>query len=190
MKPLSLNDIKNSNVDDFSIIKDNDKENRFKVKYKNNDLIIDIGKKIENCYILKQNNFSKIEIKFDKKDEEILDAFRILYDNICYSIEKNGDVNIFNVINPIKKDNERKKLLVSISSKTIIKNIETDDVIDLNEIDTKKFNMYPVILLENMNLSNDNLYINFYFHSIFLKVMDSNIYNLDIDYDRIKKLML
>jgi hypothetical protein len=50
--------------------------------------------------------------------------------------------------------------------------------------------MYPVILLTNMNLSNDSLYINFYFHSIFLKLVDSNIYNLDIDYDRIKKLML
>jgi hypothetical protein len=100
MKPLSLHDIKNSNVDDFSIIKDNDKE---------------------NCYILKQNNFSKIEIKFDKKDEEILDTFRILCDNICYSIEKNEDVNVLNVINPIKNDNERKNLLVSISSKTIIK---------------------------------------------------------------------
>lgn len=190
MKPLSLHDIKNSNIDDFSIITDNDKKNRFKIKYKNNDLIIDIGKKIENCYILKQNNFSKIKIKFDEKDEEILDAFRILYDNICYSIEKNDEVNVFNVINPIKNDNEIKNLLVSISSKTIIKNVETDDVIEFNEIDNKKFNMYPVIFLANMNSNNDNLYINFYFHSIFLKVVDSNIYNLDIDYDRIKKLML
>lgn len=188
MKLLSLHDIKNSNVDDFSIIRDNDKKNKFKIKYKNNDLIIDIGKKFENCNILKQNNFSKIKMIINKHNE-ILEALKILYDNICYSIEKNDDINVFNVINPIKNDNGIKNLLVNISSKTIIKNVENDDVINFNEIDKKKFNMYPVIFLANMNLNNEDLYINFYFHSIFLKIIDNNI-SLDIDYDRIKKLMV
>lgn len=186
MRPLSLNEIKNSNVDDF-LITNSDEQDRFIVKYKGNDLIIDLEKTFENCYIIKQNNFLKIKMTINKYND-ILEAFRILYDNICYSIEKNDDINVLNVKNPVINNNSIKSLLINLSTtKTIIKNIENDNIMKINEINNKNFNMYPIITLLNMNLSNNILYMNFYFHSIFLRIIDDD---LDIDYGRIKKLML
>lgn len=187
MKPLYLSDIKNSKIDDFNIVNGDNKKDVFKIQYKNKDIIVDIGTRFDKCYISRQYNLPKIKIILNNHDE-ILETFKILYDNICYSIEKNDDINVFNVMNPIKKYNVN-MLFVNISSKTTIKNVENDKNMKLNEIENKTFNMYPVLYLENMNISNNNLYINFSFDSIFIKMVNNDLNNIEIDYDKIKKLM-
>lgn len=119
-------------------------------------------------------------------NKEIIETFNILYNNISSFIKKD-DINIFNVIDPIKNYGTRKLIFPNISSKTIIKNIEDDNIIDLNDIKNKTFNMYPILCILNMNIYNEDLYINLFYHTIFIKITDG--INLDIDYNNIKKLM-
>lgn len=188
MKPLHLVDIENSQTYDFNIIKDDNKKDVFKIKYKNNNIIIDLDTIFEKCYISKQFNASNIKITLNKHDN-ILETFRILYDNICYSVEKNDDINVFDIVNPIKKYNVN-ILFVNISPKTIIKNIENDKIIALNEIENKTFDMYPILYLDNLTMSNDKLYINFSFNSIFIKVVNNDVHNIEINYEKIKNLMI
>lgn len=76
-------------------------------------------------------------------------------------------------------------LFSTINQKTIIKNVDNDKVIKLDDIDDKIFDIYPVLCCFNMNLYYDKIYINFSFHSIFVKIKKT--YDIDIDYNNIKK---
>lgn len=184
MKTFNLEDIKNSKVDDILIMNEN--SNKFKLKYKNSDLLVDSGILFEKCNIFRQNNIPKIKMILNDFNE-FTEAFRILYDNISYSIEENDEINLSRIINPIVKKNDVKMLFANITSKTIIKNVENDKIMKLNEIENKTFNMYPILYLLHMNLYDDNLYLIFSFHTIFVKIIEDNL--LDINYERIKKLM-
>lgn len=186
MKSFSLEDIKNSQIDDILIIKDN--SNRFKLKYKNNDLIIDTGILFEKCNIFRQNGIPKIKM-FLNNFNDFIETFRILYDNISYSIEQNDEIDLTRIINPVFEKNDIKMLFANVTSKTIIKNVENDKIMKLNEIENKTFNMYPVLYLLHMNLYDDNLYIIFSFHTIFIKILEEDNL-LDINYEKIKKMMI
>lgn len=186
MKALNLNDIRNSNINDLSIINDNNKNNRFNLRYKNNEILIDTETLFEKCNIFRQNNIPKIKMNINKHDE-LIKTFNILYNNISYYIETNDNIFLFEIINPIYKKYNIETLFANINSKTIIKNIENDKIIKFNELENRIFNMYPILTISHMNLHNDRLYIIFSFHTIFVKILED--FNLDIDYHKIKKLM-
>ena len=57
----------------------------------------------------------------------------------------------------------------------------------LSELNDKTFDIYPILYCLSMNLYDDKLYINFSFHTIFIKLIEKH--NIDINYDKIKKLM-
>lgn len=185
MKTLKLNDIKNSKVNDFSVI---NIDGNLMLKYNNEDFIIDTETQFKNCDIYKQNNIPKIKMVFNNESENLLEMIKLLYDRISESIEKNDDIILSKIINPIYKTNSREILFASINNKTTIKNIENDKLIKLNELDNKIFNIYPILYCLKLNLYVDKLYINFSFHTIFIKLIE-NYHNIDIDYDKIKQLM-
>ena len=185
MKTLKLNDIKNSKYDDFSIININ---TNLSLKYKNEDFVIDTETLFKNCDIYQQNNIPKIKMIFNNESNDLLETIKLLYDKISYVIKKNDDIILSHIINPIYKSNNNKEMLFSIiNTKTIIKNIENDDLMKLSELNDKTFDIYPILYCLNMNLYDDKLYINFSFHTIFIKLIEKH--NIDINYDKIKKLM-
>lgn len=53
-------------------------------------------------------------------------------------------------------------LFVNITSKTIIKNIENDKILNLDEIEDKSFNVYPILYILSMNLY--NFFFSYYFY--------------------------
>lgn len=166
MKTLKLKDINNSKKEDF---------------------IINTETLFKDCYIYRKNNIPKIKMKFNSESNNLLETIELLYQKISEVIEINDDIVLSHVINPIYKPNNNKMLFSTINQKTIIKNVDNDKVIKLDDIDDKIFDIYPVLCCFNMNLYYDKIYINFSFHSIFVKIKKT--YDIDIDYNNIKKLM-
>lgn len=94
------------------------------------------------------------------------------------------------MINPIyKKDNE-KSLFFVINENTVIKNLETREMMKTNELNGKKFNMYPIFYSPNFNISNDKIYINFVLHTILIKELKKEWNNqIAINYEKVNKAM-
>src|ERR1700730_5719409 len=120
MKTLDLNDLKSSNLDDFKIIY---KNNRYVLKYRNDNFIIDSESIFNDCNI----HISKIKMNFTHNHNDFLLVVNHLYDIISKLIKNDDNIFGSKIINPIYSSNNHIKMLISmINSKTIIRNIEND----------------------------------------------------------------
>lgn len=190
LKTLNLSEIASYKKCDFSLI---NKDERFNLTYKGENFVIDCETLFENCSMYSQKK-NKIKINFtnDSDNKYFLNIIRHLYDIISELIEENDEINVTKVINPIFTKDNTKMLFIMISEKSEIKNIDNDIKVNINDLYDKSFHMYPIFYSPNINIYNENIYINFNIHTIFVKsISDINIYdtNISLDYDKIKKIM-
>lgn len=71
------------------------------MKYKNEEFIIDTETQFKNCDIFIQKNIPKIKMTFNNDHDKLLETINLLCDKIGDFIEKNDDINISHIINPI-----------------------------------------------------------------------------------------
>lgn len=185
MKTLKLDDIKDSRYNDFSIM---DINGNLRLKYKDDDFIIDTETQFKECCIYRQNDIPKVKMVFNNDSHKLLESINLLYDKISHVIEEDDNINISRIINPIYKS-KNEMIFSIINKKTIIKNTENDEVMELEILNNRTFNIYPVLYL-NFKIYNEDLYINSSFHTIFIKLVKEKNYNdINIDYKKIKEIM-
>lgn len=182
---INLSDIKTLNHEDFSLIEVNN--NKYILKYKNNNIIIDCEDNFNFCKIYKQNDIYKIKINLNKKyNEKFIYNINILYNKICKLFE-NNDIFLSHIIRPIYGNDDNKILYATFIKNICIKNIANDEILNIDDILNNNINIYPILCSPILNLVDDNLYINLYFHSIFIKIHEKEKI---IDYEKIKRYMI
>lgn len=175
-----------------------EKENgRIITKYNNKRIVIEPSIAFDNCSINRNKNPYRIRFNIDInnnmhfKFKTVLD---IIYDKISEFIEKDDEIKVFNIINPLFES----KILIDnyvfygmLNNYTIIKDIDTKDRINIDSLFNKNLIIYPFILGPNINISNETVYLNFFFHTIYVKIIDKSNLNkieeLDVNIDYIEK---
>lgn len=186
MEILNLNKCKKDN---FSIKEFN---NKYTLKYNNKGFLIEPEIAFKNCNIYSNivPNKIKIILDNDEEHENFESSIRLLYDVISEIIEQEDDINVNSVINPIYNKDNNKMLFFVINSNTVIKNLENEEIIKVDELYKKNFNMYPIIYGPNFNIYNDKIYINFVLHTILIKESKKEWNNqITIDYKKVNKAM-
>lgn len=123
---------------DNFLIKNFDK--KYTLKYNNKGFLIEPEIAFKNCSLYSNITPNKIKIIInDNEDHNTFEkSIRFLYDIISEIIELDDDINVDMVMNPIyRKDNE-KSLFFVINENTVIKNLETREMMKINE--TYNFN--------------------------------------------------
>lgn len=191
MKTLNLSDINYINSDKFTLVKNN---NRFILKYNNDNFVIDSETRFDKCNIYSRDN-NKIKINFDNNNNShkyFINVMRNLYDIISELIISLDEIEATNIKNPIYSQESQKMLFTKFNSKTQIKNLKTDEIINISELCDKVFDIYPIFSSPNINVSGDNIYINFTFYIIFIDSLELNVKKVNevtLDYDKIRKIM-
>lgn len=188
MITLKLEHFKNISYNDFSLMKiDN---NKFMLKYKNDNFVIDTEMEFNFCNIYRQNNIYKIKFSLDEKEnkyENFIYNINLLYEIISNVINENDDIFVSHVIRPIYGGNIIKHFYVNFKKNTYINDIKNNERLEIDDIKNKSFYIYPILCNPILNLSNEYMYINFYFHSIFMKTFQK--VSINIDYKKIKDIM-
>lgn len=182
MLSLKLKDLKNISHEDFSLIKFND--NKFILKYKNDNFIIDTETEFYLFKIYKQNNIYKFKFVLNENEDSyknFIDNINLLYEIISNIIKEEYDIFVSRIIRPIYGQNNIKLFYASLNKNTYIANIENHDKLKMDDINYKVFALYPFLCSPVFNLSNECLYINFNFYSCFIKIIKSK-QNISIDY--------
>lgn len=175
-----------------------DKENgKIITKYNEKRYIIEPSIAFDNCLINRSKNPYRIRFNIDinRNDHfKLKNTIDIIYDKISEYIEMDDDINVSKVINPLFES----KILIDnyvfygmLNNYTIIKDIDTKDRINIDSLFDKKLIIYPYILNPNINISNEIVYINFFFHTIYVKIENKSnsnkIEDLDVNIDHIEK---
>lgn len=186
-------DLLNLNVckkEKFSIKKNNE---NYILKYDNRIFVFDKEIAFKGCSIYTNTKPNKVKIHIEnnnKEHEKFKKSIKFLYDTISEIIEEEDNINVDKIINPIYTKDKKDYLFIIINSNTIIKNFENEEIIKIDELYRKKFNIYPIIYSPNFNIYNDNIYINFTLHTIYIKEIENEWKNeILIDYEKIKKAM-
>lgn len=191
MKTLNLSDINYINSDKFTLVKNN---NRFILKYNNDNFVIDSETRFDKCNIYSRDN-NKIKINFNNNNNShkyFINVMRNLYDIVSELIISLDEIEATNIKNPIYSQESQKMLFTKFNSKTQIKNLKTDEIINISDLCDKVFDIYPIFSSPNINVSGDNIYINFTFYIIFIDSLELNVKKVNevtLDYDKIRKIM-
>lgn len=190
MKTLNSSDINYINSDKFTIVKNN---NRFILKYDDDNFVIDSETCFDKCNIYSHHDHKiKININNSNTHKNFINVMKTLYDIISELIILIDEIDATSIKNPIYSRESQKMLFTTFNSKTQIKNIKTNESISASDLYDKIFNIYPIFHSPNINVSGDNIYINFTFYTIFIDSLETKLQELNkvtLDYDKIKKIM-
>lgn len=177
---MELININNFNKDNLKIEKNNRK---LISKYKNKSFIIDPTIAFENCTLFIDKKPYRIRFNIDNNNNKhskfkyIIDT---IYDEISKYIEIDYDINIDNYV-----------FYGMINNSTIIKDIDTKKIINIDSLIDNNLIIYPYISDPNINISNGVAYVNFFFHTIYIKTKYKSklnkIENFDFNIDYIEK---
>lgn len=191
MKTLNLSDINYINSDKFTLVKNN---NRFILKYNNDNFVIDSETRFDKCNIYSRDN-NKIKINFNNNNNShkyFINVMRNLYDIVSELIISLDEIEATNIKDPIYSQESQKMLFTKFNSKTQIKNLKTDEIINISDLCDKVFDIYPIFSSPNINVSGDNIYINFTFYIIFIDSLELDVQEVNevtLDYNKIRKIM-
>lgn len=177
----------NYNKNAFDVVKY--KDNKFNIKYNNKNFIINPKIAFNNCSLWVDKNPYKIRINIDACNNDHID-FEYLINIIFNEINKFKKENniISKLMHPLNVSNvlENTKILyLTVNETSIIKDFETNQCIELNALNGKRFIIYPLIFAPNINIYNSNIYINFVLKSAYVKINKDiiNTENIEIDYN-------
>jgi hypothetical protein len=165
--------------------------NRFNLIFEEGAFIIDFGIAFKNCFIYVKWEPYKIKIQINKNDKEhqkFKKLIEYIYEVVKEYIEdEKEEILTDNIINPLDTKEEFDLLFGIINKKTIIKNIDTQKTLQINDLVNKKFDMYPIFYAPNFNVYNDKIYINFVLHTIFVRIEEDK--EISINLDNVVKVM-
>lgn len=184
---LKLESLNNISYKDFSLIETN--HENLVLKYKNSNFLIDPVLEFKFCKVYEENDIYKIKIKLDENNDEhkfFISGVDSLYNVISDILNKDESLG-YSVRNPIYGKNKTKTFYVNLSKTTYIENIKTNDKLKIDHINYKNIDIYPFFCNPILKISNNVIYINFYFHSIFINFLKDQ--KLNVDYKKIKEIM-
>jgi hypothetical protein len=184
---FNLESLNNISYKDFSLIETN--YDNFVLEYKNSNFVIDPDLEFKNCKVYEENDIYKIKINLDEnndKHKSFISGIVSLYNAISDIFNKNETLS-YNVRKPIYGKNKIKIFYVNLSKTTYIENIKTNDNLKIKHINYNKIDIYPIFCNPILKISNNVIYINFYFHSIFINFLKEQ--KLNVDYKKIKEIM-
>lgn len=182
---MNINNICDNYESNFiSIHKFNDKI--FNVKYKKERFIIEPKISFSNCKIYNKNNKYSMKIELDIKNVKHIQFKKFInniYNEISTCIELDDNINnVFNINNPLKTNlSNIYCLYVTINKSSTFINYENNEQIGIDNLHNKSFIGYPIFYSPNININNENVYINFSLYKIYVKIND--ISNTDIFYE-------
>lgn len=186
---MKILDIDNYDKNNFSI---KEIDGKFNINYENKIFFIDPNTGFKNCNLYANKFPHKIKIHVDKNEDhqKFKKLIICIYDYLSEYIEKRDDICVSHIINPFYKINNTDTLFTIINKNTIIKNLDNQEIINVNELSGKVFNMYPMLYSPNFSVYDDRIYMNLTLHTIFVKIIkkdwDGEIF---IDYKKIVEKM-
>jgi hypothetical protein len=160
-------------------------DNIYNFRYENKTFIIDPNISFKDCKIYKSKNKYSINININLQNNEhdkilnVIDMFNDKIKEFNFNIQSLNISNIQSLFNS-KKSSDIKILYGTINKNTIIINIDQDQNINLDMLFDKKFIMYPIFWSPNINLYNNNIYVNFVLYKIYVKIIE--IENKNVQY--------
>lgn len=166
-------------------------------EYNNKQFIIDPKIAFQNCTLFIDKNPYRIRFNIDINNQVHLkfkNIIDIIYNKISEYIEMDYNINVDKIINPFCKSKiliDNHVFYVMLNNHTIIKDIDTKNRINIDSLFDKKLIIYPYLSNPNINISNEIVYLNFFFHTIYVKIENKSksnkIENLNVDINYIEK---
>lgn len=191
-----INIYNNCILSNISIIKyENNKNNKYNIKYNNKSFVIDPNISFSNCKLCKNNNIYSIKINIDLLNTSHINFKNFINKlsnrlNIC--VGKEDNLIIDEICNPINNNKDlipnTKLFYTTINNDCKIINIETDEDIELSILQNKLFNMYPIFYPPTLNIWNNKVYINFTVYKIYVKFVSE--INKELNYEPNKQFIL
>lgn len=190
---MKILDIDNYDKHKF-FIKEKENSKRFNVNYDNKIFAIDPNVGFKNCkiYSEKSNIMTKIKIPINIEDEEhekFKELITCIYDNISEYIERKDNICISHIVNPFNIISDTYTIFAILNKNTIIKNLDNQKTMDINELKGKILDIYPIFYSPDMTIYEDRIYINLTIHTLFVKIVKNWDNNINIDYQKIIKKM-
>lgn len=183
-------------LSNIEIIKyNNNKNNKYNIKYNNESFVIDPNISFSNCKLCKNNNIYSIKINIDLsniKHTEFKNFINKLRNRLSICIGKEDNLIIDEICNPINDNKDliqnTKLFYTTINNDCKILNIENDENIELSILQNKLFNMYPIFYPPTLNIWNNKVYINFTVYKIYVKFVSE--INKEFNYEPNKQSIL
>ncbi len=165
---LTLYSIKDIILSKFEIFEYETKINTkiYNVKYNNSNYLIEPKTVFNNCsYICNKINKIRININSNIYDEKGFDMLLTkIYTGVNKCIYKDENLKTLKLITPTNNSNileNTKVIYLHINENTLLYDYETKETLTPEILKFKRFDIYPVIYAPSLNISNDNIYMNF-----------------------------
>jgi hypothetical protein len=179
------------NYEKFDFIK---KENIITIKYDNEYFILEPKIMFETYGLKINNNINNIGIIIDenkKEHKQFLSIINNIYNKFSEYIEKNEEINIFEIINPLNETKNGKKVLnIMIHENNIIWNFDNKSKINIKDLKNNRFHIYPTISSPRLKIYNEKAYISFGLTEGYIKFIEKNTYSIKYEnvYEAINKM--
>lgn len=181
---LTLYSIKDIILNNFEIIEYINKINTpvYNVKYNKSNFLIEPKVAFTNCSYF-SNKINKIRININSSNYEE-NGFNMLltkiYSGINKCIFKNVNLKQLNLITPVNDSEileKTKVFYLHINKNTLLQNFETKELITPDDLKYKRFDIYPVIYSPSLNISSNNIYMNFILKEGIIRITADNCLN-------------
>lgn len=178
MLKLSLNE--KLDVNKFQINEYN--SSTYNIKYNNSSFLIEPKIAFSNSSYLMQQ-VHKVRINLDLKNINHK-KFKLLINKIytgvnnCISNEEGlEDLSLLNIIHPINSSKTLENtevIYLSINKNTQFYDYETDILLTADNLNNKRFDIYPLIYSPSLNIKNGNIYLNFSLRQAYIRITQEN----------------
>lgn len=181
---LTLYSIKDINLNNFKIIEHITRKNTpvYNVKYNDSNFLIEPKIAFTNCSYF-SNKINKIRININSSNYEE-NGFNMLltkiYSGVNKCIFKNINLKTLKLITPVNDSEileKTKVFYLHINKNTLLQDFETKEIITQDDLKYKRFDIYPVIYSPSLNISSNNIYMNFILKEGIIRITADNFLN-------------
>lgn len=191
---LTLYSIKDIVLSNFEIIEYINKTNTpvYNVKYNNSNFLIEPKIAFTNCSYF-SNKIDKIRININTSNYEE-NGFNMLltkiYTGVNKCIIKDVNLKLLKLIAPVNDSEMLKNIKVFymyVNKNTLLYEYETKEIITPETLKYKRFEIYPVIYSPSLNISSNNIYMNFILKEGIIRITGENDINIStVNEDNVK----
>lgn len=155
------------------------KESIYNTKILNKNFVIEPIIAFSNSSAFFQKLYKiRINIDLSKTDHYIFKSLlNSIYEKLSMELEKDNGIVASKIINPVIKSNTLKNteiIHLYINKSTEIIEYETNNVLDINSLINKRFEIYPVLNCPVLNIKDDNIYVNYYLKIGYIKFSNND----------------
>jgi hypothetical protein len=191
---LTLYSIKDIILNNFEIVEYINKINTpvYNVKYNKSNFLIEPKVAFTNCSYF-SNKINKIRININSSNYEE-NGFNMLltkiYSGVNKCIFKDINLKLLKLITPVNDSEMLKNIKVfymHLNKNTLLYEYETKELITPETLKYKRFEIYPVIYSPSLNISSNNIYMNFILKEGIIRITGENDINIStVNEDNVK----